>query len=216
MNHYQPVVFILDDNEDICISVKSMLETVGLQAITFYRPAELLKQIETTRPSCLVLDVRIPEMSGLEIQEYLTQNNIHVPIIFITGHGDVPMAVETIKRGAFNFIEKPFRSQVLLDSIQRAVKEDELNRDREEEKVQLDRKLDTLTGREKEILTHLLTGKNNKIIANDLNISPKTVDYHRANILRKMHVDSLIELTRMFLSPSPRPTPRFTPVKHAV
>ena len=216
MSNDKPVVFILDDNEDVCMLIQTMLATVGLNAQAFYRPVELLNEIVSLRPNCLVLDVRIPEMSGLEIQDYLNHKNIRIPIIFITGYGDVPMAVETIKRGAFNFIEKPFRAQELLDSIQRAVKEDEVSRFKEEEQHQLDHKLETLTKREKEVLKYLLTGKNNKIIAQVLNISPKTVDYHRTNILRKMRVDSLIELTNLF-HPTPEiSTQQFALVKFAV
>ncbi len=212
MENKEPYVYILDDDEDVCVTIRVMLETVGLRAHTFNRADDLLAALENNLPSCLVLDVRIPEMSGLEIQEYLNQHQMYVPIIFITAYGDIAMAVEAIKRGAFNFIEKPFRSQVLLDNIQRAVKDDECRRNQTDHHDQINAKLNTLTDRERQVLNHLLLGKNNKIVARELAISPKTVDYHRSNVMRKLRVETLIELARVIHLLEPLPPSRLSPV----
>ncbi|MHC4758401.1 MAG: response regulator transcription factor [Planctomycetota bacterium] len=197
MAQQQPTVFIVDDEKAMRESLRTLMETVGLNAQTYSSADEFLKDYDEKIHGCLVVDVRLPGMSGLELQAKLVQEKIELPVIIITGHGDVPMAVQAMKLGALNFIEKPFRDQVLLDNIQKAIDLDEKIRNEQNKYVQSKRKLEQLTPREKEIMNFLVTGKPNKAIAFELGISQKTVDFHRANILKKMNVDSVVELVRL-------------------
>jgi len=197
MTQQQPTVFIIDDEKAMRESLKTLMETVGLNAKTYSSADKFLEDYDPNKHGCLVVDVRLPGMSGLELQAELVKDNIKLPVIIITGHGDVPMAVQAMKMGALNFIEKPFRDQVLLDNIQKAIDLDAQNRSEQGKFIQSKRKLESLTPREKEILDLLVTGKPNKAIAFELGISQKTVDFHRANILKKMGVESVVGLVRL-------------------
>ncbi len=197
MENTQPVVFVVDDDEAICRSLCLLIEDIGLDVKTFNSAQQFLDAYAPSQPGCLVLDVRMSGMSGLELQAKLEKLSYDIPTIIITGHGDVPMAVEAMKSGAFDFIEKPFRDQVLLDSIQKAIATDEKNREVRAQSVDFHSRVEQLTQREREIMDLLMLGKANKVIAYELDISPKTVDFHRANILSKVGVNSVVDLVRL-------------------
>jgi FixJ family two-component response regulator len=192
-----PTVFIIDDEKAMRESLKTLMETVGLNSKTYSSADKFLEDYDQKIHGCLVVDVRLPGMSGLELQAKLIQEGINLPVIVITGHGDVPMAVQAMKMGALNFIEKPFRDQVLLDNIQKAIDFDAKMRNEQTKNVESKIKLESLTPREREIIELLVTGKPNKAIAFELGISQKTVDFHRANILKKMGVESVVGLVRL-------------------
>lgn len=197
MENTQPVVFVVDDDEAICRSLCLLIEDIGLEVKTFNSAQQFLDGFDPSLPGCLVLDVRMSGMSGLELQSELKTRGYDLPTIIITGHGDVPMAVEAMKSGAFDFIEKPFRDQVLLDSIQKAVASDRNTRTAKEQVVDFEVRIEQLTQREREIMDLLMLGKANKMIAYELDISPKTVDFHRANVLSKIGVNSVVDLMRL-------------------
>ena len=194
MKKSEPVVFVIDDDEAVLESLSLMIETVGLKVQTYSSAQKFLDDHDPAQAGCLVLDVRMPGMSGLELLSKLTNQEFSIPVIIITGHGDVPMAVQALKTGAVDFIEKPFRDQVLLDSIQKAIKMDAENRCKQIEQTDIKAKMENLSPRELEVIDLLVTGKSSKMIAYDLGISQKTSDFHRANILKKMGVDSVVEL----------------------
>jgi len=196
MDSDKPVVFVVDDDEAICESLRLLIGDIGLEVRTFTNARQFLETYDSSRPGCLVLDVRMSGMSGLEPQSRLSELGIRIPTIIITGHADVPMAVEAMKAGAVDFIEKPFRDQVLLDSIQRAVETDVRTRRRRREQQDLQSRVQLLTSREREVMDRLVAGSSNKSIAFELGISQKTVDFHRANILEKIGVNSVVELVR--------------------
>lgn len=197
MEKDNPVVFVVDDDEAICESLRLLIGDVGLEVRTFASARAFLDKYDASRPGCLVLDVRMSGMSGLELQSRLRELGLCVPTIIITGHADVPMAVEAMKAGAMDFIEKPFRDQVLLDGIQRAIDLDLRVRRQHKERQDVQARIQLLTQREKEVMDCLIAGKSNKNIAFDLGISQKTVDFHRANILEKIGVSSVVELVRL-------------------
>ncbi|MHC5073994.1 MAG: response regulator transcription factor [Planctomycetota bacterium] len=197
MDKYEPVVYVVDDEKQIRESLGMLLKTMELSVKMYSNAQDFLKDYNPEQHGCLVLDVRMPGMSGLELQAQLASERINIPIIIITGHGDVPMAVQAIKIGALDFIEKPFREQELLDSIQKAIKLDAKNKENRAEQERWKKIFSTLTPREREIVRELVVGKANKLIAYELGISPKTVDFHRANILDKLGVDSVVELVRL-------------------
>ncbi|MHC4842883.1 MAG: response regulator transcription factor [Planctomycetota bacterium] len=197
MDKYEPVVYVVDDEKQIRESLGMLLKTMELSVKMYSNAQDFLKDYNPEQHGCLVLDVRMPGMSGLELQAQLASERINIPIIIITGHGDVPMAVQAIKVGALDFIEKPFREQELLDSIQKAIKLDAKNKENRAEQERWKKIFSTLTPREREIVRELVVGKANKLIAYELGISPKTVDFHRANILDKLGVDSVVELVRL-------------------
>ena len=197
MEMENPIVFIVDDDEAICESLRLLIGDIGLEVKTFHSARQFLSEYAPSQPGCLVLDVRMSGMSGLELQAKLHERAIEIPTIIITGHGDVPMAVEALKAGALDFIEKPFRDQVLLDSIQKAVDLDARARRLHKERQDVQSRVQLLTRRESEIMERLVAGKANKSIAYELGISPKTVDFHRANILAKTGVNSVVELVRL-------------------
>jgi len=197
MQHAEPVVFVVDDDEAICRSLGLLIEDIGLKAQTFTSAQHFLSAYDPAQPGCLVLDVRMSGMSGLELQNRLNELEIRIPTIIMTGHGDVPMAVEAMKAGALDFVEKPFRDQVMLDSIQKAVALDRQVRDRERHHEDFRSRLDLLTQRERQIMDMLLLGKANKVIAYELGISQKTVDFHRSNVLNKLEASSVVELVRL-------------------
>lgn len=193
-------VFVVDDDQAMRNSLKWLIESVGVQVESFSSADEFLAQYQVGRAGCLVLDVRMPGMSGLDLQEYLVANNIHIPVVIITGHGDVPMAVRAMKGGVIDFIEKPFNDEVLLDAIRRAMVYEEQQRSHHSEHLQIQERLAHLTPREHEVMEMVTEGKSNKEIANSLGVSAKTIEAHRARVMEKMQAGSLAELVRMVLA----------------
>lgn len=199
MKEHTPTVFVVDDDEAVRNSLRLLLKSVGLAAVALPTAQEFLAKYDPQQPGCLILDVRMPGMSGLELQEQLNVRGAMIPVIFITGHGDIPMAVEAMQQGAFDFLQKPFRDQDLIDRIQRALTKDQTNRAELKEKSGVRERLQTLTPREREVLTLVTTGKPNKIMAADLGVSQRTVEIHRARVMEKMHASSLAQLVRMVM-----------------
>jgi FixJ family two-component response regulator len=197
MEKDNPVVFVVDDDEAVCASLRLLIGDIGLEVRTFTSARQFLAEYDPSQSGCLVLDVRMSGMSGLELQARLRESGLRIPTIIITGHGDVPMAVEAMKAGAMDFIEKPFRDQVLLDGIQRAIDLDARTRRQWKEARDVQSRTQLLTEREREVMERLVAGKTNKSIAYELGISPKTVDFHRANVLQKVGVNSVVELVRL-------------------
>ena len=192
-----PTVFIIDDDRGMRQAVQDLVESVGLRAESFATGQEFLCRQPSSEPSCLVLDVRLPQMSGLDFQHLLTENGIQIPIIFITAHGDVPMSVRALKSGAVDFLTKPFRDQELLDAIQHALQRDRAAREQQTEVRDLDGRYRSLTNREREVFGFVLSGLLNKQIASEIGASEATVKIHRGNLMQKMQAGSLIELVRM-------------------
>jgi two-component system, LuxR family, response regulator FixJ len=199
MNERSPVVFIVDDDEAVRSSLRLLLKSMGLVPVPLRSSREFLAKYDAAQPGCLVLDVRMPEMSGLELQEQLNRQGAIIPVIFITGHGDVPMAVEAMQAGALDFLQKPFRDQDLIDRIQRALEKDRANRAVLSERSLIREHLDSLTPRERQVLTLVTSGKSNKIVAADLGVSQRTVEIHRARVMEKMGASSLAQLVRMVI-----------------
>ncbi|MDH3687904.1 MAG: response regulator transcription factor [Gammaproteobacteria bacterium] len=191
------VVFIVDDDKAVRDSLRLLMKSVGLDTKTFASGREFLEEYQPETCGCLVLDIRMPGMSGLELQEQLVAKGIDLPIIFITGHGDVPMAVQAMKRGATDFIQKPFRDQELLDRVNDALKYSRSDRQHSVEKNETMRRVDTLTPRELEIMNMIVDGKASKVIAIDLGVSQRTVETHRARVMEKMDARSLAHLIQM-------------------
>jgi len=192
-----PTVFIIDDDHGMRQAVQDLVESVGLRAESFATGQEFLCRQPSSEPSCLVLDVRLPQMSGLDFQHLLTENGIQIPIIFITAHGDVPMSVRALKSGAVDFLTKPFRDQELLDAIQHALQRDRAAREQQTEVRELAGRYRSLTNREREVFGFVLSGLLNKQIASEIGASEATVKIHRGNLMEKMQAGSLIELVRM-------------------
>jgi FixJ family two-component response regulator len=192
-------VFIVDDDEGARNSLRFLLKSVGLPAATFDSAQEFLAGYMPHQSGCLVLDVRMPGMSGLELQQELNRRGAVIPVVFVTGHGDVPMAVEAIQQGAFDFVQKPYREQELLDRIQRALVKDRESRKALQERDRIRARLATLTPREREVM-HLMTlGKPNKVMAAELGLSQRTVEIHRAHVMEKSGATSVAQLVRMVL-----------------
>lgn len=196
MSAPEPIVFVVDDNRSVREAITSLLASVGLRAETFRTAEEFLRARRPDTPACVVLDVRLPGMSGLDLQQRLIAIGQPIPIIFITAHGDVPMSVEAMKGGAVEFLLKPFRQQQLLDAIQRALEGDRSQRQRLVEIADLRQRYDSLTPREREVMAHVAAGLLNKQIAARLRLSEVTVKVHRARMMQKMNVTSLPELVR--------------------
>ena len=205
-------VFIVDDDEAVRGSLKLLLRTLSLRAQAYASAQEFLASFDPRRSGCLVLDIRMPGMSGLELQEELNTRGAMLPIIFITGHGDVPMAVEAMQRGAMDFLQKPFRDQDLLDRINRALEKDRVGRELLGNRERIQARIAELTPREREVLTLVTQGQANKVIAADLQLSQRTVEIHRAHVMEKMGANSLAHLVRMVVDadqaePVSRPRP---------
>jgi FixJ family two-component response regulator len=196
-SHSGSYVFVIDENASLRAALKELFESVGLQVEFFASGSAFLENRppESTN-SCLVLDVRLPGMSGLRFQEELTKAKIHVPIVFLTGHGDIPMAVRAIKAGAVDFLTKPFRNQDLLDAVSTALEQDRAHRAKEQASSTLRKNFDSLSARERDVVARVAAGRLNKQIAADLRVSEVTVKVHRANAMRKLRAKSVPELVR--------------------
>jgi two-component system, LuxR family, response regulator FixJ len=199
MKERPATVFVVDDDDAVRTSLRLLLKSVGLPVETHASAQDFLDGHEADRAGCLVLDIRMPGMSGLELQEHLNRVHSMIPIVFITGHGDVPMAVEAMQHGAVDFIQKPFRDQDLIDRINQALEKDQRNRDGLRERDAIRARMETLTPREREVLDLVTRGKANKVIAGDLDVSQRTVEIHRARVMEKMGASSLAHLVRMVI-----------------
>lgn len=190
-------VFIVDDDQAIRHAMELLMRSVGLGYEIFHSGDDFLEHYSPEKPGCLVLDIRMPGMGGLELQQKLIELESTLPIIFITGHGDVPMAVKAMQKGAVDFIQKPFRDQELLDRVHEALRTEEERRSEREEQEDIAARIDKLTKREHEVMDLVVTGKPNKVIAYELGVSQRTVEIHRARVMEKMEARSLAELVRM-------------------
>jgi len=207
MKSRTPTVMVVDDDAGVRNAMRALLKSVGLENTLFASAQEFLASYQPTQPGCLVLDIRMPGMSGLELQQQLNLRGAVIPVIFMTGHGDIPMAVEAMQHGAFDFLQKPFRDQDLLDRIQRAIVKDGELRKSLGEHLRIKAHLDSLTPREREVLDLMTQGKQNKAIGQDLGVSPRTIEIHRARVMEKMGAHSVAELVRMMLDlPATPPT----------
>ena len=194
-----PTVFVVDDDEGVRNSLRFLLKSVGLTTRALASASEFLEAYKQNLPGCLVLDVRMPGMSGIELQQQLNLRGATIPVIFITGHGDIPMAVEAMQHGAFDFLQKPFRDQDLIDRIQRALERDARNRAALTQHARIRERLQSLTPREREVLALMTRGKPNKVMAAELGVSQRTVEIHRARVMEKSGADSLAQLVRMVM-----------------
>jgi len=193
------VVFIVDDDDAVRESLEFLMKSIGQPAESFPSAKDFLNAYNPDKPGCLLLDIRMPGMSGIELQDELKKRDIRIPIIFITGHGDVPMAVKAIQAGAADFIQKPFRDQELIDRIREVLVEDTQNRADLLERSEILHRMGTLTEREKEVMEQVVVGKANKVVAIDLSVSQRTVEIHRANVMEKMKAKSLAQLVRLVM-----------------
>ncbi len=192
-------VIVVDDDDAVRNSLRLLLKSVGLPTLTHASAQEYLDAWDPAQPGCLVLDVRMPGMSGLELQEELNRRGAIVPVIFISGHGDIPMAVDAIQHGAFDFLQKPFRDQDLIDRVQRALAIDHANRETLAQRDTVRQRYESLTPREQEVIALVTQGKANKVMAGDLGVSQRTVEIHRARVMEKMGAQSLAQLVRMVI-----------------
>jgi FixJ family two-component response regulator len=191
------IVFVVDDDPSVCRAIKRLVESVGLHVEMFGSASEFMSSSRPEMASCLVLDIRLPGIGGLDFQRELAEANVHIPIIFITGHGDIPMSVRAMKAGAVEFLTKPFRDQDLLDAIQVGLERDRARRQRQAEAAVLRERFELLTPREREVLPLVVSGLLNKQVAAEIGTTEATVKVHRSQLMKKMGADSLPELVRM-------------------
>ena len=197
MNPIEATVYVVDDDPSVRAGLSRLLQSMGLTVKTFASAREFLEQAVSEEPGCLIVDLRMPAMSGLELQEQLMTRNLNLPVIFLTGYGTVPASVRAMKRGAVDFLEKPVDDQVLLDAIYQALEKDRGNRHKQAEAKAIQDRLTSLTPREYEVLTLIITGMINKQAASELGTTEKTIKVHRARIMEKMHCESLAQLVRI-------------------
>jgi FixJ family two-component response regulator len=197
MSSAAPVVYIIDDDAGVRSAMQRLLKSIGLRSEAFAAANDFLQRTPHDSPSCLILDVRLPGMSGLDLQRKLLEAGIQIPIIFITAHGDIPMSVRAMKSGAVEFLTKPFRDQDLLDAIQQALERDGIARQKQLEIAQLQQRLDSLTARERQVMRLVISGKATKEIASELGTSEITAKVHRGQVMHKMKAESVLELGRM-------------------
>jgi FixJ family two-component response regulator len=201
----EQTVFVVDDDAAIRDSMAFLMKSVDLPCQCYASANDFLARYDPAMSGCLVLDIRMPGMSGMDLQQHLNERRSILPIIFITGHGDIPMAVDAMQKGAIDFLQKPFRDQDLLDRINNALESDRAAREELEQVEVLRRRYDSLTSREKEVMQEVVAGKPNKIIAYDLDVSQRTVEIHRSRVMEKMQAKSLAHLVRMDINLKTRP-----------
>jgi RNA polymerase sigma factor (sigma-70 family) len=197
MNEPPSIVFVIDDDASVRDALRRLIRSIGLQVELFGSAREFLQQQRPDVPGCMILDIRLPGISGLDFQRRLAEAKIHIPIIFITGHGDIPMTVRAMKAGAVEFLTKPFRDQDLLDAIHHALERDTVRRQQEAELAALQERFESLTPREQEVLPRVISGLLNKQIAAEIGTTEATVKVHRSQLMRKMRAQSIAELVRM-------------------
>jgi len=197
MNETLPIVFVVDDESAVGVSIKRLLHSVGLEARHFTSASEFLRAKLPDAPGCIVLDVRLPDLSGLDLQQELAKANVDLPVIFVTGHADIPMTVRAMKAGAVEFLTKPFREQELLEAVQRAISRHRQTRDQRASMRVLQSRYELLTPREREVYPLIASGLLNKQVAAELNTSEKTIKVHRGQLMQKMEAHSLSDLIRM-------------------
>lgn len=195
----EPQVYVVEDDEAVRDSLQLLLKTEGYKVASFPEATSFLEAWSPDMNGCIVLDIRMPGMSGMELQKELVSRGSELPIIFVTGHGDVPLAVEAMQLGAVDFVQKPYRDQELLEKIRKAMELDAQRQELRVEKQEIQRRMDTLTPREREIMEMMIDGNANKVIAIDLNISQRTVEIHRSRVMQKMGTHSLAQLVRMVM-----------------
>ncbi|MCK4792557.1 MAG: response regulator transcription factor [Desulfobacteraceae bacterium] len=216
MSESEPTVFIVDDDSAVLKGLRLLVKSLRMNVETYLSAQEFLDSYDPARPGCLVLDVRMPGISGLELQEKLRKRNISIPVIIMTGYGEVAVAVEAMKKGAMMFVEKPISDQVLLDQIQKAIAKDARIRQEQAAQKTITSRLALLTSREHQVMGLVIAGKLNKVIARELGVSQKTVEFHRSNIMKKMKVDSLAELVRLVIESGRIDIPPLVPHKNIV
>ncbi len=200
MRELVATAIVIDDDDAVRSSLKLLLRSVKLPVAVYASAQEFLPKYSVDQPGCLIVDVRMPGMSGLELQQQLNLRGAMIPVIFITGHGDISMAVEAMRHGAFDFLPKPFRDQDLLDRIQKALEKDARNRREVAQVERIRQQFESLTPREREVLELVTSGKANKVMAADLGVSQRTIEIHRARVMEKMQANSLAQLVRMVLN----------------
>lgn len=208
------VVHVIDDEADVRQAVALLLRSVGLASRVYASAQEFLNGYQPGATGCLVIDVRLPGMSGLELQECLAQQGVALPVIMMTGHGDIPMAVRAMRAGALDFVEKPFHDQLLLDRIHEGIRRSQQLQDDAGERVELERRYASLTEREREVMAQVVEGQPSKVIADRLGVSTRTVETHRAHVMEKMQASSLSSLVRMAVALAPQ-VPTLTPARRS-
>jgi two-component system response regulator FixJ len=197
--HSKAIVYLVDDDQAIRDSLSFLMKSVGFESKAYASAEAFLSQADLERPGCLVVDVRMQGMSGLELQQVLNERGIKLPVIIITGHGDIPMAVQAMKEGAVDFLEKPYDNEVLIIRIRQCLEEVTKKQDKESRIVEAKSRLEQLTKREQEVMNLLVAGKHNKAIADEMNISVRTAEAHRAKVMKKLQADSLSDIVRIAL-----------------
>jgi len=196
----KPTVFVVDDDQAMRDSLRWLIESVGIVVETYANAEEFLNSLDASKPGCLLTDVRMPGLSGLELQDVLAERKIKLPVIIITGHADVPMAIRAMKKGAIEFIEKPFNNEILLERIRQGIEKDSQIRRTTADREEIAARLALLSAREQAVMQKIIDGKPNKVVAEELGLSQKTIEVHRASVMKKMRADSVAELVRLALA----------------